>query len=60
MTQALMLLAVVAVGAGLAAYGRIQGRRERQTKPHADPRQQALFPPQDNKPTDDHELVMGC
>jgi uncharacterized protein HemX len=43
MTQALQLLTVVAVGLGLACYGLVQGRRERQ-KPRFDPRQQPLFP----------------
>jgi|HubBroStandDraft_6_1064221.scaffolds.fasta_scaffold5589707_1 hypothetical protein len=46
MMQALQLLTVVAVGAGLALYGHFKGReerrRERQSTP--DPRQQPLFP----------------
>jgi hypothetical protein len=43
MTQALQLLAVVAVGAVLALYGHFKGREER-SKDRNDPRQQALFP----------------
>lgn len=43
MTQALQLLTVVVVGLGLACYGLIRGRRERQ-QCRFDPRQQALFP----------------
>ncbi|MGA9042872.1 MAG: hypothetical protein WB421_20250 [Terriglobales bacterium] len=51
MTQALQLLTVVAVGFGLACYGLIQGRRERNAERQvaADPRQQPLFPPRETK-----------
>ena len=42
MTQALQLLTVVAVAFGLACYGLIQGRKERNENKHPDPRQTSL------------------
>ncbi len=56
MTQALQLLTVVIVGLGLAWYGLIRGRKERQ-QPRFDPRQQALFPSEVRERADEHQFA---
>lgn len=60
MTQALQLLTVVAVALGLACFGLIKGRkeREREHSKNSDPRQTNLFPSHPHQRREDHELVV--
>lgn len=59
MTQAFQLLTVIAVAFGLACYGLLKGRKEReQEENHSDPRQQPLFQSQHtHSRREDHQLV---
>ncbi len=57
MTQALQLLTVVAVAFGLACYGLVKGRKEREQE-HVDPRQQPLFPISTHDHKEERELVI--
>ncbi|HEY1801421.1 MAG TPA: hypothetical protein VGG46_10850 [Terriglobales bacterium] len=58
MTQAFQLLTVVAVACGLACYGFLKGRKEREREQrHSDPRQQSLFPSHSPARHEDRELV---